>query len=400
MIDEKNAIQKTTARGDLALSLILILSDGIRGHINQSRGVANWLSRESGAEVVEVEIPQLAGRARIESRRAAKRLLVDGSRRMARDWLVLSDASAFVREVGALITSRGIREGDDDKLLIISAGTSAALFNIALGYLWRCTCATLMTPSAIGTDPFDFAIVPEHDFPDEASNILITLGAPSLIVREELAAPAADLLRVHPPQHDRRWGVLIGGDDRNYIIDEEWIKSRVGGLMAAAEREGADLYITTSRRTSREAEDTLKRSASRCANVRFLLLASEDQRNPVPAMLGACDEVFVTDDSVNMVSEAITAGHCAVLMRATRRRGLSPALARLVARLADRGVISPRRVFGAPRFDATFERFKDLGLAVELEARLANGPLARSTAPDDFNEARRAAEWIIDGMRA
>ena len=40
-----------------ALKVIVILSEGIRGHVNQSRGVAYWLSRLTGAEVLEAEVP-------------------------------------------------------------------------------------------------------------------------------------------------------------------------------------------------------------------------------------------------------------------------------------------------------------------------------------------------------
>ena len=46
-----------------ALKVIVILSEGIRGHVNQSRGVAYWLSRLTGAEVLEAEVPQLTGAA-------------------------------------------------------------------------------------------------------------------------------------------------------------------------------------------------------------------------------------------------------------------------------------------------------------------------------------------------
>ena len=39
------------------LKHILILSDGIRGHVNQSRGVVEWLVRKTGAGVMEIEVP-------------------------------------------------------------------------------------------------------------------------------------------------------------------------------------------------------------------------------------------------------------------------------------------------------------------------------------------------------
>lgn len=398
----------TAVSGDFP-KLIVILSDGIRGHLNQSRGVAVWMSRRIGCEVLELEIPELKGVQRTKVRSAAGKLLEQGNRRQARDWLAAADGEGVIRTLGQWLLERDIREGDADALLLLSAGTMPAFYNIALGYIWRCTCVTLMTPSVIGTAPFDFAIVPEHDYPRHASNVMTTVGAPNLIVREELGLMAESLLREFPPARDRRWGVLIGGDDKNYRITPEWMQRHVGKILQEAERGDVDLYISTSRRTTWDAEDALRRIAASCKNVRFLLLASEDPLNPVPAILGACDEIFVSDDSVNMVSEAVTAGHRAILLKAERvgvvKRGLQNAAAALVSI----GLLPKRLLWGVPRFDRTFESFARMGLLVDfrewLKERRRNdfspfAPLEETEEhdPDGFNEARRAAAWVLESM--
>ena len=46
--------------------LVFILSDSIRGHLSQSRGIAGWLSRFTGADIVEVEAPRVTGKRRVE----------------------------------------------------------------------------------------------------------------------------------------------------------------------------------------------------------------------------------------------------------------------------------------------------------------------------------------------
>lgn len=402
-----------------SLKLVVILTEGIRGHLNQSRGVASWLARRTGAEVLELEIPALRGIARAKARKAARGLLSDGNRRQARDWLGLADGEGIIRTLGQRLIERNIREGDAGKLILLSAGTTPAFYNIALGYIWRCTCVTIMTPSVVGAEPFDFAIVPEHDYPRDLSNTLTTVGAPNSVVREELGAVAGSLLREFPPRFDRRWGILIGGDDRNYRVSPEWVQANVGKVFQEAERAGVDLYVTTSRRTSGEAENAVRRLAAGCSNVRFLLIASEDPLNPVPAMLGACDEIFVTDDSVNMVSEAATAGHRAVLLRAERVGALRQAAQNAAARLASFGFLPKRFVWGVPKFDRTLERFEKMGLLIEwpdwLEERRQNDfppfaplerfdPLDESGVPTEidqhgFNEARRAADWILSHLK-
>ena len=55
-----------------SLRVILILSDGIRGHINQSRGVAHWLSQLTGAEILESEVPALTGTAKARAKTATR----------------------------------------------------------------------------------------------------------------------------------------------------------------------------------------------------------------------------------------------------------------------------------------------------------------------------------------
>ncbi|MCL2684067.1 MAG: mitochondrial fission ELM1 family protein, partial [Synergistaceae bacterium] len=188
-------MDESTPKG---LRLVVIISDGIRGHLNQSRGVASWLSKRTGAEVFEVEIPHLKGLRRRKARKGAAELPF-GDRKTALEWIAMAEGEGTARVLGQWLLERRIREGHESSLILLSAGSMPALYNLALGYIWQCTCVTIMTPSVIGTDPFDFAIIPEHDFPREAPNVMTTVGAPNLIVREELGLVGKSLLREYPP---------------------------------------------------------------------------------------------------------------------------------------------------------------------------------------------------------
>ena len=381
------------------ISLILILSDGIRGHLNQSRGVALWLSELTGAEILELEVPILTGAAKSRSRGASRKLTA-GNRRDAREWLSMSNGDALVRRVGQWFAERNIREGSHE-ILILSAGSSPAPYNLALGYIWRCACATIMTPSVVGTEPFDYAIVPEHEYPDRKPNIFVTLGSPNAVVKTNLEKEARRLLEEYPSKAEKIWSILIGGDDANYTLSSEWIKKSVGRIMAAAEEDGADLYITTSRRTSHEAAKTLKTLASHSESVRYLLIAEEDPFNPIPAMLGFSDEVFCTEDSVNMVSETVTGGQRPILMRVEHKRGIKNILQKMTASLVNAGAIDPKLLWGIPKFDMVFEHFSRHGALIEFEEWFIerNSHLSSDIESDmreDFNEAKRAALWIAE----
>ena len=383
------------------LKVIVILSDGIRGHLNQSRGVAHWLSELTGAEILEAEVPQLSGAVKARAKATAASL-AGGTRREARDWLAAADGDAVIRRVGQWFAERNIQEGNSSALFI-SAGSTAAPYNLALGYLWRCSCATIMTPSRVGTEPFDFAIVPEHDCPARKPNIFVTLGSPNFVIRENLEKEAAALLAEHPASSSEIWSILIGGDDANYEITPEWVKKQVGQILNLASQTGAEVYMTTSRRTNAAAVKTIKQLAAHSPAVNYLLVASEDDFNPIPAMLGFSTELFVTEDSVNMVSETITGGHRAVLLRVGHRGGLKGIAQRATAALVGAGALPQTALWGIPKFDLVFDHFARNDSLIEyrdwLRARREERDGETDAPAEDFNEARRAAEWICENWR-
>lgn len=387
------------------LKLIIILSDGIRGHLNQSRGIAGWLAKMTGADVVETEVPVLERAKKLLARSEAKALTA-GNKRDARDWITKFDGESIVRQVGQWFAEHNLSEGSRE-VLLISAGSAPAPYNLALSYIWRCACATVMTPGGLGTEPFDFAIVPEHDYPLPKPNVLATVGSPNAIMREDLVEEGKTLLAQFPSTAAKKWSVLIGGDDGNYTIGEKWIAQKMAQLLRSAEIEDADLYITTSRRTRSAVVETLKKLAPTSERVKYLLIAAEDPFNPIPAMLGFSDEVFCTDDSVNMVSETITGGHCAILMRAGRKNGVKRFLQAACAWLAARGAVAPTVVWGVPKFDLVFERFMRHGTVVEFDDWIRGKREKLSYEWDeterekwsDFNESRRAAQWICSNWK-
>jgi hypothetical protein len=240
-----------------------------------------------------------------------------------------------------------------------------------------------MTPSVLGTRPFDFAIVPEHDHPDGGANVLVTLGAPNHIYIPELRAEAEKLFAPLRPLPDKVIALLLGGSDANYELDADWVRSILPRLRGAAEKQGAAILVTTSRRTGREADNAVEEVLGGTA--RYMLLASRSGDNPIPAMLGAATHVLVTEDSVSMASEAATAGFKVGLLRVGRRGGAAVRLREAIGG-------------GAPRFDAMFAAMERRGLIDDLGAE---PDFDSFLVPDErrtdvpFCEAERAAKWIL-----
>ncbi len=380
-------------------SLIFILSDAIRGHLSQSRGVAGWLSRFTGADVVEMDAPGIEGKRRVELLKVRGRRLPRMKPHELAAWLDETGGAELFDSMRRELASRGLTGAG---ALFIAAGSSAAPFALALARIARGRSCVMMTPSAIPASSFDYAVVPWHDHPRPSPNVLVTLGAPNSIFPDELKRRGWELAERNPPSEESRgrWGLMIGGDDANYSISEEWISMALPPILSAAEGLGIDLYITTSRRTSAGAEEVLSLLAPLYPSVRMLLLASKEDFNPVPGMLGLCSRLFVTEDSVSMVSEAITAGREVFLLRVGRRGGARSALQDATSWLVRRRLLPGRLLWGKPRFDALFDLLRRRGLLSEMLPRALRIPESEGVSPHvdgpALNESRRAAEWIVE----
>src|SRR6056297_3463401 len=380
------------------ISLIIILTEGIRGHLNQSRGVTRWLKAETGASVVEFTVPVLKGILRITKLKLAASRLHLMSKRQLKRWFRETGSEDLLEDAIKSLREKNV---DPRNCLVISSGSDPARFNLALGRLLGMKTCVIMTPSLLGTDHFDYAVVPEHDAPSGRSNVLTTLGAPNSIDRETLKEEAQKLEESFPRGvEDSYWAILIGGDDANYGVGPEWARKRLSGIMGLAEKAGAGLYITTSRRTPPETEKILYEMTRNKKYVRMLLLASRNGYNPVPGLLGLCSHVFCTEDSVSMLSETVTAGHEVMLLRVERKEGMRLKIQELTEKIVKRGIVPRSFLWGIQRFDAMIERFRKRGFIREMPENIAEWSIDtvdRDHGDTAFNEAEREARWILKG---
>ena len=355
---------------------VVLFTDETRGHNHQSLGIARWFERLCGAELYEIKVPSFSGLQRFRILKQQARGLGSASPEEIKEWL---KATGFTLEAHADILS------DKKETLFIATGNSSSPFCLALARLFNGHSAVIMTPSVLETRLFDFAIVPEHDHPAPADNLIITLGAPNHIYYPELQAAAEKLFAPMKPFPGKVIALLLGGSDANYELTPAWVYSVLPALREAAEKQGAALLVTTSPRTGAEADNAVEAVLGDSPATRYLLLASRSKENPVPAMLGAATHVLVTEDSVSMVSESATAGFKVGLLRVGRKQSPVKKIRNLLGG-------------GAVRFDALFEEMAerglvdDLGAAPDFDAFLA--PEVRKTDVP-FNEAKRAAEWIL-----
>jgi mitochondrial fission protein ELM1 len=154
---------------------------------------------------------------------------------------------------------------------------------------------------------FDLVAAPQHDRL-EGQNVIPIIGAMHRITRAKLdsaAASFADTLN-HLPRP--RIAVLIGGANRSYRMTEAVARRLGQDLARIADKNGAGLMVTASRRTGLDNENLLRAAigaGNKASNVMFW---DNHGPNPYFAYLALADAVIITCDSVNMISEATATG--------------------------------------------------------------------------------------------
>jgi mitochondrial fission protein ELM1 len=233
--------------------------------------------------------------------------------------------------------------------LVLGAGhaTHPALLWLARKYQSR--SVVLMKPS-LPTRWFDLCIAPEHDFPGGAKlpNLILTRGAINQ-VRAGSVEKSGKL-------------ILIGGPSKTHGWDADGLLER---LRLATDRGGWEL--TDSRRTPAGFLDEARRVLPGV----HCIPHHETPADWVVRRLQAAKEVWVTEDSVSMIYEALTSG---------ARVGLLP---------------MPRLVSGSRVVRGVDSLVAD-GFLTPFENWLKNQRIA--PPPEVLNEADRCARLVVDRM--
>ncbi len=297
---------------------ILILSDGKAGHLNQSRGLAQrieaaWGQRMSsdhrmGAgnrSLVSLKTVEVAFRSPLRRNLLAAVASVvprkfRGGERLLR-WALTPETA---RELGGAFAD-----------FCISCGGSTAAVNLLFSWAIRARPIHVTDPRIPSRRRFDLAVIPRHDRPHASTggNLLVMDGAlgPERSCEER---QLEDWRRRLNLSSRRRWGLLLGGPTRGVRLEPRDVEQVVQGLLSAAEKEDAELLVTTSRRTPVELESWLQRALAGNPRCRLLALVNHaqaeglaDPSEAVPCILGLADAMVVSGDSISMVSEAAEA---------------------------------------------------------------------------------------------
>lgn len=266
---------------------ILILSDGRPGHYRQSEAIVAALGRKRPVETSRVEV------------RLGKAIPRALAPRLAR----------FLPPRAYFVIAHGLSEKDFPACdLVVSAGAVTFGANIALAKLRA--IPNVIAGSLRGLNPHDVSLTllpyaRARDLPNHACLI-----KPAAIDPDALPTPRP--WEGFASEAERSIGVLIGGPTANAAFDvRDW--RRLADLLSeCADQPGVSLRLATSPRTPDEAYEALDALVAR-ANVRYI-----DFRKAGPGSAGKvyeCDALFVTSDSMSMMTEAVAAQRPAIALQ-------------------------------------------------------------------------------------
>jgi len=263
--------------------VVVIVSDGKPGHLSQSRGLAMALvNRVGGLEVIEVSADQV-------------------------------------------YTARW-----QNQALVLAAGSGAYRAALSLKRKWKCPAVALMNPGLLVRRRFDLCVIPRHDQVAESRRVVVTEGALNTVNRAD------------PSDTKEREGagvILVGGPSGHHDWDEERLMGQLEKL-AGDVGQSTHWTATSSRRTPESTERVMAQLAVDHSDRLAFIPASETPQGWVTERLLKSGEAWVTEDSVSMVYEALTAGCAVGLLDVPRKLGKPGRVVRGVMSLIERGWVT------------------------------------------------------------
>lgn len=269
---------------------IIILTDGRSGHETQSLGISSILNKDQNFDIKFIKIKEIS--------KFKKMFFKFALNWLSNEWML-----------GQLFDLEQFEDLDLEHVTyIVSAGGDTLLPNAVLKSYF--TSIDVKVKNIIATSL--------RGMPESAFDVVFTIDKTKLEKKPYIYYPIApnkllsfDLAtdeklareRLGLDQNIGVWCVLIGANSHDVSIGsvEEWIIM----LEKLAQQFAADIfYVSTSRRTPKNFEQSLKNVLKQYKNI-HLILVGEGDKTPIKDLMYASSIIICSPDSTSMVSEGL-----------------------------------------------------------------------------------------------
>ncbi len=299
-------------------TIIWVISDGKAGHESQSLGLASAIGAltDSGLRVIRD----------------------DASSKGPLGWLFARTPTPTPDDLGP-------------PDIVIGAGTATHALLRACKKAYGAKTIVIMRPSF---GQFDLVVPPMHDAMRESWNVIPTRGAMNPIWPSDSKDSAKGLF-------------LIGGPSKHHGWNDQELAAQIREIV---DRSGDVRWtLTTSRRTPVSFIPALRQCLGDAAGRVSIHTASETTRDWLLERYAESEQIWVSEDSVSMVYEALTSGARVGLLRTPRTDRVGRVVRGMDTLVSD-------------------------GWAMWFEAWQKAGALR--AAPERLNEASRVAAIVVE----
>jgi len=265
---------------------VWLLSDGQPGHDSRSQGIVCALRELMPIEVQTIRLDMRMGLARNALRYLLNRRSGSRSLKLLKLFYRMDD----------------LPPGGCD--LLVSAGGKTSFANAWIA------AATGVPNIFAGTlrrlQPQNFTVVMTLEPIPGADNNLVVPLLPTTVDLRRVTEKGASLRQRLGNADQRYWLMLVGGKGAGYRYRQaDWTRlARTLNLLAG--RYGIRWLLVTSRRTGQAGERLLRRHIDPACLAQACWSRDGDPYD-AEAFLGAAEQVFVTEDSMTMLAEAMSA---------------------------------------------------------------------------------------------
>ena len=174
---------------------------------------------------------------------------------------------------------------------ILGVGSHTQLRVLLLGNAYPQAKTVILMKPNFPVSWFDYSIIPAHDAVPESKKVIVTQGALNPIVNEQR-------------HQQNRILIALGGPSKRHAWNDAKVLNAIQQI--AVNNEQAEIILTTSRRTPKAFLEQLW--AQPFAGQLQVFPVEETPQGWIFEEMQQAEAVWVTEDSVSMIYEALTAG--------------------------------------------------------------------------------------------